>query len=567
MNKLELGHKEGHWVMLQNIHLMPKWLLELEKKLDEFALEGSHPQFRLFLSAEPSDEIPIGILERSIKLTNEPPQGLKANMKRAFTFFTKEEIEDMDAKVKTILFALCYYHSVVIERRKFGPKGWNMSYPFSMGDLRDSSIVLRTYMEKNAASGKVPWDDLRYIFGEIMYGGHIVDDRDRRLNNAYLENLMKDNLLDEAELLPFVEGKGVSFKCPGVLTYGKYIEHIEENLPPETPLAFGMHPNAEIDFLTTTCNTLFKTLVELQPKDAVDDESGGGNVQIEKTQELMVRINDDIQLEQNKPNMDDIVSKLGEDRDPYQNVFLQECEYMSVLINEILKSLFDLDLAFKGELTMTDTMEGLMDSIFLDRVPEKWSKLAFASERGLSSWLINLKHRLDQLTIFRDDPATQMKVVFLNRLKNPQSFLTAVRQKSSRDNDLELDKLYIQTEVTKKMINELEGYPRDGAYVFGFHVEGARWDSGTSQLEESEPKKQFSVVPVVNVKAALIAKDNKEEKGIYKCPTYMTIARGKTYVFEAQLKTKHLPQRWILAGVAMILDVEGVADAFTLDKD
>ena len=567
MNKLELGHKEGHWVMLQNIHLMPRWLFELEKKLDEFALEGSNPSFRLFLSAEPSVEIPIGILERSIKLTNEPPQGLKPNMKRAFTFFSREQIEKFDSKVKTILFALCYYHSVVIERRKFGPKGWNMSYPFSVGDLRDSAIVLENYMERNAASGKVPWDDLRYIFGEIMYGGHIVDDRDRRLNMTFLESLMKDSLLDEAELFPYIEGKGISFRCPGSLSYDKYIEHIDENLPPETPLAFGMHPNAEIDFRTTQCNVLFKTLVELQPKDSNDDESGGGNIKIEKTQELMVRINDDIQLEQNQPNMEDIVSKLGEDRDPFQNVFLQECEYMSVLIDEILKSLSDLELSFKGELTMTDQMEALMDSIFLNNIPEKWAKLAFPSSRGLSSWLLNLKHRLDQLNVFRDDPSTQMKVVFLNRLKNPQSFLTAVRQKSSRDNGFELDKLYIQTDVTKKMHNEIEGMPRDGAYVFGFHVEGARWDGGVNQLEESEPKKQFSVMPVINVKASIVAKDNKEEKGIYKCPTYMTVDRGSTYVFEAQLKTKQDPQKWIIAGVAMILDVEGVADAFTLDKD
>ena len=567
MNKLEIGHKDGHWVMLQNIHLMPTWLLELEKRLDEFALEGSHPSFRLFLSAEPSKTIPIGILERSIKLTNEPPQGLKANMKRAFTFFSKEEIEDMEAKIKTILFALCYYHSVVIERRKFGPKGWNMSYPFSVGDLRDSSIVLRNYMERNAASGKVPWDDLRYIFGEIMYGGHIVDDRDRTLNMTYLENLMKDSLLDEAELFPFIEGKNISFKCPGALTYSNYIKHIEENLPPETPLAYGMHPNAEIDFMTNQCLTLFRTLVELQPKDSGGDESGGGNVKIEKTQELMTKINDEIQLDQNKPNMEDIVSKLGEDRDPYQNVFLQECEYMSILIEEILKSLADLELAFKGELTMTDQMEALMDAVYLDNVPDKWNKLAFPSTRGLTSWLINLKHRIDQLNVWKEDPSVQLRIVFLNRLKNPQSFLTAVRQKSSRDNGFELDKLYIQTEVTKKMHNEIEGQPRDGAYVFGFHVEGARWETSVGQLEESAPKVQFSVVPVINVKADLIQKEAKEDKTIYKCPTYMTTARGATFVFEAQLKTKFPPQKWIMAGVAMILDVEGVADAYTMDKE
>ena len=39
-----------------------------------------------------------------------------------------------------------------------------------MEDLRDSAIVLKNYMDRNTANGKVPWDDLRYIFGEIMYG-------------------------------------------------------------------------------------------------------------------------------------------------------------------------------------------------------------------------------------------------------------------------------------------------------------------------------------------------------------------------------------------------------------
>ena len=129
-------------MLLQNIHLMPKWLLDLEKKLDECIVEGSHPSFRLFLSADPSKQIPIGILEKSIKLTNEPPQGLKANMKRAFSSFVREEFEEKESKIKTILFTLCYFHSIMLERRKFGAKGWNMKYPFSGGDLRDSAIVL-----------------------------------------------------------------------------------------------------------------------------------------------------------------------------------------------------------------------------------------------------------------------------------------------------------------------------------------------------------------------------------------------------------------------------------------
>jgi len=128
--------------MLQNVHLMPGFLFDLCKRMDSFAIEGSHPTFRLYLSADPSKEIPIELLEKSIKLTNEPPQGFKANMNRAFVSFKKEEFDERESKIKTILFGLCYFHSVMSERRKFGPKGFNMSYPFSEGDLRDSAIVL-----------------------------------------------------------------------------------------------------------------------------------------------------------------------------------------------------------------------------------------------------------------------------------------------------------------------------------------------------------------------------------------------------------------------------------------
>jgi len=370
---------------------MPLFLLELEKKLEEFAAEGSAPGFRLFLSSDPANSIPIGLLEKSIKLTNEPPQGVKQNMKRAFTFFTKESFEDKDPKIKTILFSLCYFHTVMLERRKFGPKGWNMMYPFSVGDLRDSALVMNNYMESNAASGKIPWDDLKYLIGQIMYGGHIVDDRDRVFTIAFLDNLMNDGLLDEAELFPYIEGKNISFKCPAPNTYEKYIEYIDTECPPETPLAFGMDPNAEIDFRTGQCATLFGLLQEIQPRDG-SSGGGGGNTMQEKIQEFMHRVADEASLDTNKLNIDDINSKISdEQRQPYQNTFLQECEYMNVLIKVIVTSLAEIELAFKGELTMTEKMEDLMKSIFLNRVPATWSKYGFVSTRALSSWLDNLK--------------------------------------------------------------------------------------------------------------------------------------------------------------------------------
>ena len=383
--------------MLQNIHLMPGFLKELEKKLDGFAMEGSNPEFRLYLTSDPSGAIPIGLLERCIKLTNEPPEGLKANMKRAFAFFNKEEFDEKEAKIKCILFALCYFHSVMLERRKFGPKGWNMRYAFSMGDLRDSSIILNNYME-TASSGKIPWDDLKYLFGEIMYGGHIVDGWDRVMCKALLDSLMTDELTnDEKELFPFLPPDGkISFKSPPLnQSYDKYAEYIETDTPAETPLAFGMHPNAEIDFRTMQCMTLFKLLQEIQPRDAGSGGGGGGSMQ-EKVQEFMVRVNDEASLDTNKLNIEDIVGRINDDqRGPYQNSFLQECEVMNVLIKVIVSSLRDVELAFKGELTMTANMETLMEAIFFNAVPATWAKFAFPSSRGLGSWLDNCKQRLE----------------------------------------------------------------------------------------------------------------------------------------------------------------------------
>jgi dynein heavy chain len=89
--RLEAAHRSGHWVILNNVHLMPRWLKKVEKLLDEYASSGSHENFRVFMSSDPSNSIPIGILDRSIKLTSDPPSGLKANIKQAFCTFSREE--------------------------------------------------------------------------------------------------------------------------------------------------------------------------------------------------------------------------------------------------------------------------------------------------------------------------------------------------------------------------------------------------------------------------------------------------------------------------------------------
>merc|ERR1712028_308772 len=108
------------------------------------------------------------------------------------------------------------------------------------------------------------------------------------------------------------------FKSPPLnQSYDKYAEYIDTETPAETPLAFGMHPNAEIDFRTMQCMTLFKLLQEIQPRDPGSGGGGGGSMQ-EKVQEFMVRVNDEASLDTNKLNIEDIVGRINDDqRGPY----------------------------------------------------------------------------------------------------------------------------------------------------------------------------------------------------------------------------------------------------------
>ena len=403
---------------------------------------------------------------------------------------------------------------------------------------------------ENSGGGKIPWNDLKYIFGEIMYGGHIVNDFDRKMCATYLDFFMKDELLDETEMYPFNdEEKSLSFMSPTSTTYDKYLEHIDTTLTTETPIAFGLHPNAEIDFRTTQSNRILATILELQPRDA---SGGEGSI---SPDEVSASVCGDIMERFGEKSFDcEEVARSIEEVGPYQNVFLQEMEVMNNLLAEIRRSLQELKLGFAGELTMSDAMDTLKSSLYLDKIPPLWQKRAWPSMRPLQSWLSDFTNRLTQLEEWQNNPLDIPKVTWISGLYNPQSFLTAICQVTAQKMSWELDKLVTWTEVTKKVsVEDVEAGAKDGAYIFGVSLQGARWDVGGQQLERSKPKEMFCKMPVINVKA-LAADKVDVSQGVYVCPTYKTEFRGPTYVFCAQLKTKYNAGKWVLAGVALIMD-------------
>ncbi|XP_062322712.1 dynein axonemal heavy chain 11 isoform X2 [Osmerus eperlanus] len=541
---LEKASQLGHWVILQNVHLVARWLPTLEALLESTALD-CHPDYRVFMSGEPAPSpeqhvIPRGILENAIKITNEPPTGMHASLYAALHGFSQDTLEmcSREQEFNGLFFSLCYFHACVTERRKFGPQGWNRSYPFNTGDLAISVNVLYNYLEAN---NKVPWEDLCYLFGEIMYGGHITDDWDRRLCRTFLQVYMHPNMFEgELFLSP-------GFLAPPYMDYNGYHSYVDDKLPPENPTLYGLHPNTELDFLTVTSHCLFRTLLELQPQNCSVGE-GAAQSSEEKVKQVLDEMLEKLPEEY---NMADVMAKTPE-RSPYILVCFQECDRMNVLLEEVRRSLKELDLGLKGELTISSNMETLQSALFYDTVPESWTRLAYPSTNTLAQWFSDVLCRCRELDSWSQDLVLPA-VVWLSGFFNPQSFLTAVMQSIARKNQWPLDKMALTVDVTKKSREDYGHPPREGAYIHGLYMEGARWDTQAGVISEAVLRELTPAMPVLYVRA--VPSEQLELRNTYECPVYRTKLRGPSYVWTLHLRTKQPPAKWVLAGVALLLSV------------
>jgi dynein heavy chain len=154
---LEKATVEGNWVFLQNCHLAASWMPDLERICLSYLVTETSPKnanFRLWLSAMPTSSFPIAVLQNGIKLTNEPPKGVRSNVLRSLRTISPEVYENGCPRCgfvwKRILFGLAFFHSLIQERRKYGPLGWNIIYEFNDSDFEVSYSHLRMYLNEEA---------------------------------------------------------------------------------------------------------------------------------------------------------------------------------------------------------------------------------------------------------------------------------------------------------------------------------------------------------------------------------------------------------------------------------
>lgn len=230
----------------------------LETIVEQTATKEVHPEYRLYLTSMPASYFPVSILQNGIKLTTEPPRGLKANLKRSLQDI-KDSFLDECSKPEVLhklVFGLCYFHAIIQERKKFGPLGWNIKYEFNDSDLDTSKTVINNLLNENES---IPWDAMLYVTGNINYGGRVTDDWDRRCLMTVLRKFICQEVLEPGYL--FCESN--VYKIPDRNLVEEYIKYVD-NLPmTDDPQVFGMHENANITFQSRESDSIIETILSI----------------------------------------------------------------------------------------------------------------------------------------------------------------------------------------------------------------------------------------------------------------------------------------------------------------
>ncbi|EER16604.1 dynein heavy chain, putative, partial [Perkinsus marinus ATCC 50983] len=194
---IDRARDNGDWVMLQNCHLAASWMTSLERIQAELNPARISKSYRLWLTSMPSKAFPVPVLQAGIKITNEPPKGLRANLTRSFLAISEELFEgnSKPRAFKKLLFALAFFHAVILERRKFGPIGWNIPYEWMDSDFQVSTEQLDMYLNDQPG---VPLRTLSYLVAEVNYGGRVTDDKDVRLITAILASFFRNETVEES---------------------------------------------------------------------------------------------------------------------------------------------------------------------------------------------------------------------------------------------------------------------------------------------------------------------------------------------------------------------------------
>ena len=565
------GKKSGDWVLLQNCHLAKSWMATLESVVDGLAQELTeegrpntiHDDFRLWLTSMPANYFPIPVLQNGVKMTNEPPRGLRANIMRSLVMLpTWTDFESCGGSIgvnvwKRMAYATCFFHAMVQERRRFGPLGWNITYEFNDSDLNAALMLLKMFLEEQPV---IPYAALQYMTAVNGYGGRVTDFLDERC----IETVLTLFYNDKVSLLPdaYFDEKKVYRVPDGNLPLEGFAEATKALPLNDGPEVFGLHENAIITVEFNETKLVLGTALQLQPRDT-GAAGGGGKTPDETVTEVTLSIQERLPevLTEDEAGPLAFVMR-GEYLDSLSTALKQEMIRYNKIIVKMQSTLRDILRAIKGEVLMSAELDEQYMGTLNNIVPANWANVAYPSLKPLASWIQDLFDRIQfQRTWLHDGPP---KVFWLGGFYFPQGFMTGSLQNHARKYQLPIDELRFSFKMESyRTPDEVPGPPDDGVYIHGIYFDGARWDHGNRTVADSIPQKNWEPAPVVHL---IPFQNYVQDPAQFSCPVYKTSTRqgalsttgmSTNFVLNIDMPCPEgqPPKKWVLAGVGCVVNL------------
>ncbi|KAJ3613107.1 hypothetical protein NHX12_019361, partial [Muraenolepis orangiensis] len=553
--------KSGRWVMLENVHLAPGWLMQLEKKLHSMQ---PHASFRLFLTMEINPKVPVNLLRAGRIFVFEPPPGVKANMLRTFSSIPVARMCKAPNERARLYFLLAWFHAVIQERLRYAPLGWSKKYEFGESDLRSACDTVDTWLDdtakgrQNISPDKIPWAALKTLMAQSIYGGRIDNEFDQRLLNTFLDRIFTTRSFDSEFKLALKVDGNKDIKMPDGIRREEFMHWVEMLPDTQTPSWLGLPSNAEKVLLTTQGIDMMSKMLKMQVLEDEDDLAYETEIKQRTTsssdnQPAWMRTIHATAFNwlQLIPQMVNPLKRTVENiKDPLFRFFEREVKMGGKMLQEIRQDLTDVVQVCEGKKKQTNDLRELINDLVKGILPRSWCRYTVPASMTVIQWVADFSERIKQLQQISQAAASggakELKNinVCLGGLFVPEAYITATRQYVAQANSWSLEELCLEVNVTNAPGAVLD--------ACSFGIKGLKLQGATCTNNKLSLSTTISTeLPLTQLH--WVKQFNEEKRHMVTLPVYLNFTRSDLiFTVDLDIATKEDPHNFYERGVAVL---------------
>ncbi|XP_029452717.1 dynein gamma chain, flagellar outer arm-like [Rhinatrema bivittatum] len=601
------GMSEGYWVFLENIQNSSSVMTSVL----EILRESKNPEknFHLWLSAQAGPALPIRLLHHTVKIVVDTAMNIKGGLIQSWQLVDQETLgQSRQPEWPAILHNLCFLHCAARLRTQYGSTaGWNSRdvLCFGVSEFMEGLQLLKgEFKDEDLETGgkAIPWDAIRYLLSEIIYGRNVTDDSCLAGFTA-----MVDYWISPTAAKRGCELTKLKYKIPAAFfnsaasmtSLVQALEAIPQHSL-DAPEAFHMHPSPAIYFgQDRYVFSQLKVLCDLMPlydeskgvmaQDLIGSQKRRSACSVTSVTDLpsrteSARASDLLRHSQtmelwdiccsliakgpkgwNKDFINERLKKLGGNT-PFNLFIKKELDQLMSLLSEVRRNLQAIKSATESGNSLGDQLSDTVMSVLNDlnhrRAPDHWCRLAgcisFPSEWSVSSWIGEVQQRVTHLEKILHLGQEKMPTYWLGAFSNPKGLLSILKQETIRRHSEQtgnMESIILRTEITQRDKDHIRDPPQEGMFIYGIYLWGVSWNKTDAELLDAPPQKSPCSLPVIHLHCLPMSEktggnDLQKASNAYACPVYISSASVREPVLYLDIhKENVLSSRWALRGM------------------